>query len=193
MQHQPFAWRKSYEKAPLLPAHAVAIYLEANPLWLCDCKRLEIGTDALWKVGDVRGIADTGDCVVSRMLRDGDNAKIIDFYRHAIQLDCNLDAFEGPRVVIIFWSLAEGGLQANEASLFRRIFWPPVSGSPGEEGNGAAIGDAPPDDCLLKGRISVCSLHCSKNLWIRQRGLNIAPLIPDSDCALVQRNLRFYC
>src|SRR5581483_451974 len=193
MQHQPLARREADEKAPLLPAYPIAIHLKAYPFRLCDCERLEIGAQTLWKMGDVRGIANTGDCVVSRTLGNGDDAKIIDPDRHAIQLDGNLDAFEGTRIIIILRPLAEGGLQANEASLLRVVSWPPMSGSPGEEGNCADIGDASPGDCLLKGGISVCRLHCSKNLWIRQRGLNIAPLVPGSDGPLTQLNLCLHC
>jgi hypothetical protein len=53
MERQPLAGVEADDEAPFLPAHLVAVDLEARPLRLGDLQRLDVGAEIGTRVGGV--------------------------------------------------------------------------------------------------------------------------------------------
>ena len=78
VQDQALARGEADPQVPLLPFEVVVLDGEAGALVLDDVERLDVGSGAVGEVGDVVRVGDRGGGVVAGLLRDRDDAVVLD-------------------------------------------------------------------------------------------------------------------
>src|ERR1700722_13993562 len=120
VQDQALAGGEADPQVPLLPFQVVVPDGEAGALVLDDVEWLDVGSGAVREVGDVVRVGDRGGGVVAGLLRDRDDAFVLD--RHdgkRVEVDERADVLDRVGVAVVARAFTDPGEGRDETAVGR--------------------------------------------------------------------------
>src|SRR5215472_1205872 len=185
VQHKALARREADAKAPLLPAHLVAVDPEAGALWLKDLDQLLISPRPCGKVRRVVGVGDPLGRVVAASWRERHDALVLDFDDlHTVEVEAHDEALDRPGVsVVVGITLTHERQRPYQPALVAGVLWTVVAKRPGVDHHVLEVGHPPPAHGLLPAGVVAYRLLCGDELLEHDRRLDAWTLPPGAHFA----------